>query len=98
MAEYIEREKLLLALNEWQKTLIKTYCENDEYVRCLESVFIGIESAPAADVRPVVLCRDCKHNYNTCLNHGKNQPMCDFTDRKLREDDFCSRGEKREES
>lgn len=50
------------------------------------------------DVRPVVLCRDCKQNYNTCLNHGINQPMCDFTDRKLREDDFCSRGVKREES
>lgn len=51
-----------------------------------------------ADVRTVVLCRDCKNNYNTCLNHGINEPMCDFTDRKLREDDFCSRGEKREES
>lgn len=51
-----------------------------------------------ADARPVVLCRDCKNNYNTCLNHGRNEPMCDFTDRKLKEDDFCSRGEKREES
>ena len=59
MAEYIEREKLLLALKEWQNLLIKTYGENDEYVRCLESVFIGIESAPAADVRDVVRCRDC---------------------------------------
>ena len=57
-----------------------------------------VEAYPAADVRPVVLCRDCKNNYNTCLNHGINEPMCDFTDLKLREDDFCSRGEKREES
>lgn len=54
MSEYIEREKLLLALKEWQNKLIGTYGKNDEYVRCLESVFIGIEDVPAADVRPVV--------------------------------------------
>ena len=46
----------------------------------------------------IVRCKDCKNNYNTCFNHGINEPMCDFTDRKLREDDFCSYGEKREES
>ncbi len=28
-----------------------------------------IESIPAADVRPVVLCRDCKHN-NHCLTQA----------------------------
>ena len=54
MSEYIEREKLSLSLKEWQNTLIETYGKNDEYVRCIESVLIGIESAPAADVRPVV--------------------------------------------
>ena len=52
MAECIEREKLLLSLKVWQNTLIETYGENDAYVRCIESVLIGIESAPAADVRP----------------------------------------------
>ena len=66
--------------------------------RLVEEVDAVVDDIPAADVRPVVLCRDCKNNYNTCLNHGINEPMCDFTDRKLREDDFCSRGEKREES
>jgi NADPH-dependent 2,4-dienoyl-CoA reductase/sulfur reductase-like enzyme len=53
VAEYIEREKLTKALKIWQNILIEEYGENDEYVRCLESVFIGIENAPAADVRPV---------------------------------------------
>ena len=41
----------------------------------------------------LVRCKDCKNNYNTCTNHGINQPMCDFTDRMLKETDFCSRGE-----
>ena len=49
------------------------------------------------DFMPIVRCKDCKNNYNTCTNHGINQPMCDFTDRVLKETDFCSRGERREE-
>lgn len=43
----------------------------------------------------VVRCKDCRHNYNTCLNHGVNEPMCYFTEYRLNEDDYCSRGEKR---
>ena len=43
----------------------------------------------------IVRCKDCKNNYNTCINHGINQPMCDFTNRVLKETDFCSRGERR---
>lgn len=49
------------------------------------------------DLVSVVRCKDCKNNYYTCTNHGINQPMCDFTDRMLKETDFCSRGERREE-
>lgn len=50
-----------------------------------------IEDAPSIDI---VRCRECKHNYNKVLNHDKMQPRCDFTDRKLSEDDYCSRGER----
>jgi len=53
MSDCISREKLLLALKEWQNTLIETYGKNDEYVKCLEIVLTGIEKAPAADVGPV---------------------------------------------
>ena len=101
-AEYIERDKLVDALGELCDRICQ-YSKRQRKVMCgacpLGDAFAVIEGdIPAADVRPVVLCRDCKNNYNTCLNHGINEPMCDFTDRKLREDDFCSRGEKREES
>lgn len=54
MPEYIEREKLTEAFKIWQNTLIETYGKNDEYVRCLDSVLLGIDNSPAADVRPVV--------------------------------------------
>ena len=44
----------------------------------------------------LVWCKECKHNYATERNHGKMHPRCDFTDRRLKEDDFCSRGERSE--
>lgn len=94
MAEYIEREKLLLALKDWQNTLIETYGENDEYVRCLESVIIGIESAPAADVRPVVLCRDCRHRDpedHKCDSGQTERQGCPF---KVADNYFCAYGER----
>lgn len=101
MAEYIEREKLMEAFAEWQKTLIETYGRNDEYVRCLDSIMLGIDNAPAADVRPVVLCKDCIHS-------DIFAPDCTEATFPLKclliryggvcPDWFCEHGEKREES
>ena len=54
-----------------------------------------IEDAPSIDI---VRCKECKHNYATERNHGKMQPRCDFTDWKLKENDFCSRGERAEQT
>lgn len=75
MPEYIEREVVV--------EFIRSY-------RCSTDVAIHMEQhlneIPAADVRPVVLCRDCKHRFN--------YPICAY-----RGDDwFCGYGEKREES
>ena len=56
----------------------------------------AIRNIPSADVAEVVRCKDCKNNYVTTHNHGKqDDPRCDFTDRHLSLDDFCSRGERR---
>lgn len=52
--------------------------------------------AHAEAVQELVRCRDCRHNYNTCVNSGINEPKCYFTDYKLTESDFCSRGVRRE--
>lgn len=90
MTDYISRE----AFKQEVRRLSTHYLNEWDTL----GVLAAADRIPAADVRPVVLCKDCKNNYNTCLNHGRNAPMCDFTDRKLRENDFCSRGEKREES
>ena len=77
MAECIEREAVFSAI--W-----KTSAEHDVFFPAI--ILDAIKSIPAADVRPVVLCRDCKHrfNYPICVYHG--------------DDWFCGYGEKREES
>ena len=90
MAEYIEREAALLEIEEWADT----FCECD-YV--WPHVIKSIRKLPAADVRPVVLCRDCKwchagycEKYDDLIPFGcANKPW---------EDWFCADGAKREES
>ena len=51
--EYITREAALEVVNGWREQLIPTYGENDEYVKCLETVAEHLYDIPAADVRPV---------------------------------------------
>ena len=49
-----------------------------------------IEEAKAVDAVEVVRCKDCKH----CTEIGL--PRCRRTGRNMLDDDFCSRGERRE--
>lgn len=78
MAEYIDREE---------------YCE--KHCRCsneyCDRQSCPIWKAPAADVAPVVRCKDCKYNVGTkkCLN-----PDSFFAVPK--DDDFCSYGERKD--
>ena len=71
MAEYIEREKA--------KSLLHI-----EYAYAAEQL---LDEIPAADVAPVVRCKDCKHEFGgSCI-------ICGFQKRKP--DDFCSYGERK---
>lgn len=68
--------------------------KEDTYERVTEqgNLMHGIKMMVSADT--LVRCKECKHNYNKTLNHGKMYPRCDFTDWKLSENDYCSRGER----
>ena len=83
MSRYIEYEPLMAEL--------------EREVELADDWKTAHEIANVAKYAPtieIVRCRECKHNYNTAINHGKMQPRCDFTDYKLTENDFCSRGER----
>lgn len=80
MSDYIEREAAI-------ERLAKLMQLQPSTARAI------IEAIPAADVRPVVFCKDCKHRGNT-----PDCPFCWLADKKMGDDHFCSFGEKREES
>lgn len=58
------------------------------------TVKFDIENFPAADVAPVVRCKDCKHLVAVNVN-GKGIPTCRVSGMEVAPDEFCSRGEKR---
>lgn len=77
MAEYIEREAVI--------ELITSRYENPEICTA------EINSIPAADVAPVVLCCACKHSKE---NKDTVTVFCSAFMRDMRGHDFCSYGEK----
>ena len=82
MSRYIDIDKVLMALRLDHKDVI--YIDKRDTAKRIEKI-------QGSDI---VRCKECKHNYNTAINHGKMQPRCDFTDWKLSENDYCSRGER----
>ena len=58
-----------------------------------------IENIPAADVRPVVMCRECKHGQGTKMDFWNEYEGIECVGGVVhRKDWFCADGEKREES
>lgn len=79
MDEYIKRKTVI--------DLITRRYENPEI--CTQE----INSIPAADVVPVVRCKDCKHLVAVNVN-GKGISTCRVSGMEVAPDEFCSRGEK----
>lgn len=82
MAEYIDREKA--------KSLLHI-----EYAYAAEQL---LDEIPAADVAPVVYCKDCKHyDMGVCLkiySAGNAHPEAW---QPRRPEDFCSYGERKDD-
>ena len=98
--EYIEREAAKNILLQHQHRFTCADEANgygsvkwSEDVIYLSEAVNGIAAIPAADVRPVVLCKDCKHRFMT-----PNGWHCPYAEWGIEDDDFCCCGEKREES
>ena len=91
MSDYISREAVMQIIaaqcGECADACLEFDGSQPDCNQCLlHGAKKAIESIPAADVRPVVLCRDCKHRFN--------YPICAYHS----DDWFCGYGEKREES
>ena len=106
MAEYIEREALqadiresYLKLHEIYETLRyereRDICSGELGTFC--EVLMRIKDFPAADVDPVVRCRDCKHWSDDAVG---DECQCMYWKGLFdycKPDDFCSYGERKGE-
>ena len=91
MAEYIEREAAVCV------ALGAIALGNTAYSDRFE-IAARLRSIPAADVRPVVTCADCKYNTREVTDLIGNSAIQCITGLTHRHDWFCADGEKREES
>ena len=95
MAEYIDRDA---AITEQKR--FRGYLDDDMLYR-LE---IATRRIPAADVRPVVLCKDCKwYEINELKKDGTEDrrykpSVCMLAEQRREPNHFCADGKKREES
>lgn len=83
MAECIERAAAIDAVSE-------VYYDTPDVNLSAEKFEAAINAIPAADVAPVVRCKDCKHLFGTLCT------VCGLLPRKP--EDFCSYGERKEKT
>jgi hypothetical protein len=95
MAEYIEREATI----EFIRLNYCKDCNNYNGILCrscsFDDAMLAIEDVPAADVVPVVRCKDCVY----CVDLGTSGLYCDHDDNRnplgCRSNDYCNDGERR---
>lgn len=91
MAEYIEREALLQDIEAAVCFMVKTGTISAE-MRGANKIIDRIKCAPAADVEPVVRCKDCAvwspplEGTSSLTQMGK----CEYTGYAAEADDYCS--------
>nr|DAR47083.1 MAG TPA: hypothetical protein [Caudoviricetes sp.] len=98
MAEYIKLEDAIAIIEEKQKELCPVgrygrgyvYGSDRDKYDAWDEIVDALENISAADVAPVVWCKDCKFNSGAkkCLNPNSFIAV-------PADDDFCSYGEKR---
>lgn len=92
MAEYIDRAVCLSILR--AKANMAVLMGAAPY---FEKAAQMLEKLPAADVAPVVRCKDCKHyDMGVCLKIYSDGNVHSAAWQKRKPDDFCSYGERKE--
>lgn len=99
MDEYISRKAAIAYIHEHsgecQKAFEELGGESGIYADAYNDLAENFYSIPAADVAPVVRCKDCKYYDRGECYHPRHerhlQSICQ------EDDDFCSYGERKEE-
>lgn len=92
MAEYIEREAAINSMCRWRSDTTRDKC----HIADVCNLACRLEAVPAADVREVVLCRDCIHyEMGVCLKIYDDGAANKDAWQERKPEDFCSYGEDR---
>ena len=99
MDEYISREETIKRIKE----CYCTGCNSYNGVRCRAcgtgDVIDMIEDTTAADVAPVVRCKDCKdYDMGVCLKIYSDGNVHPEAWQSRKPDDFCSYGERKDDA
>ena len=105
MAEYISKERakdlmgccLASAKAEYKAAKDEfTKARFGDYISSIQSMIDVVGSVEAADVQPVVRCKDCKHRKEHHYEESGEKPYikyeCKFTGYSMSDDGFCSFG------
>ena len=99
MAEYISREAAIAYIREQSEECQKAFeelgGESGIYADAYNDLAEDFYSIPAADVAPVVHCRECEHSYEAVGGRVCTYGVC--VDCEVTEDFFCSYGKRKEE-
>lgn len=88
MAEYITKEAAIQTFEWGEADVIEDYGDGGNFGFSRGVIKSAINAIPAADVVPVVRCKDCKYLFGTLC------AVCGLLPRKP--EDFCSRGERKD--
>ena len=77
MSRYIDADAVIARMAGQMSYEIEVETGNE--TDCVDLAEELLNDIPSIDI---VRCKECKHNYNTAINHGKMNPRCDFTDWK----------------
>ena len=86
MAEYIKRDTAIRAV------MAAKWVDGSDGAMAMEIV----ASPPAADVVPVVRCKDCKYAYINSFSAASGVALCSSSAKVMQQDDFCSYGERKD--
>lgn len=90
MSEYIDRETI-------EKNFTNELCKKylDDYANGFQAALWAVMKIPAADVAPVVKCKECKY-YESAKVNNKGFLICPASGMEITDNDFCSYGERKE--
>lgn len=95
MAEYRDRKAAISLIKQYGMDAIDGGRYSlDTVDDCIE-LGNSIKALPAADVVPVVRCKDCRYLVNATVN-SNGFLICYVNDMEIAPDDFCSYGERKE--